>query len=72
MVLFGLVLLVLIPLAVGLGVGLDSRRHRSKTSTPVPSPTSTAVSPGNFWQPPVGASWQIVLGESESFGCQVF
>jgi hypothetical protein len=55
------VLLVLgIGLGVGLGVGLTQGSGSSPVSPP-PLPPSNYTTTGSFWQPPAGATWQIVL-----------
>jgi endo-alpha-1,4-polygalactosaminidase (GH114 family) len=57
---------IAIALGVGLGVGLTqgsgSNTGGSASSTPAPPrPTNANHTTGPIWQPPVGATWQIVL-----------
>lgn len=49
-------------LGVGLGVGLTQGSGSSSSPNPVPNiPPSNNTATGSFWQPPAGATWQIVL-----------
>jgi hypothetical protein len=55
-------------LALGLGLGLDLKRGEGRSGGGVATPTTTAVPPGPtptaVWQPPVNASWQIILSKT--------
>jgi endo-alpha-1,4-polygalactosaminidase (GH114 family) len=59
-------LTIAVALGVGLGVGLTqgsaSNAGGSASSTPAPPPPGNGNhTTGSFWQPPAGATWQIVL-----------
>jgi endo-alpha-1,4-polygalactosaminidase (GH114 family) len=65
MILAAVLLVIAIALGVGLGVGLTQGSDSgpaSSTPSPLPTPNNTNATSGNFWKPPAGTSWQIVLG----------
>jgi hypothetical protein len=54
----GIVIAIVLGLALGLHFGLRTRGREGE------SPVPRAAAPTSIWQPPVGATWQIVLSRT--------